>query len=87
MAKSLRDKILQKIEQIRELYYPLILIVGLTGSDKAKLLQELSMLIPVPVVNAHLELSGRMFNLAKDKGHCNYLIFCLGGIIFWELCY
>lgn len=61
------NKIIQRVNEARLLYYRLILIVGPVGSGKTKALQEVSFLTSTPIINVNLELSGRMLELTKAQ--------------------
>ena len=67
MARSIADQILEKINQVRELYYRLILVVGPEGSGKTSALQKVSASTSVPLINVNLELSRRMLDLTKRQ--------------------
>lgn len=67
MAGSIADQILEKIDQARELYYRLILVVGPEGSGKTSALQKVSASTSVPLINVNLELSRRMLDLTERR--------------------
>ena len=67
MAGSIADQILEKINQVRELYYRLILVVGPEGSGKTSALQKVSASTSAPLINVNLELSRRMLDLTKRQ--------------------
>ena len=53
-----------KIGQVRGLYHRLVLAVGVPGSGKTAALREIAVRVGAPVVNADLELSRRLIDLA-----------------------
>jgi len=61
------DQVLQKIDEVRELYYRLILLVGPAGSGKTSVLQEVSVVSSAPLINVNLELSRRMLDLTERQ--------------------
>lgn len=67
MAEPLADQIRREINEVRSLYYRLILIVGPTKSGKTSALQEVSELTSAPLVNVNLELSRRMLDLTERQ--------------------
>lgn len=67
MAEPLVDQVLQKIDEVRELYYRLILLVGPAGSGKTSVLQEVSVVSSAPLINVNLELSRRMLDLTERQ--------------------
>ncbi|RME58005.1 MAG: BREX-3 system P-loop-containing protein BrxF [Caldilineae bacterium] len=67
MAVSLVDQILRNIDEARELYNRLILLVGPSGSGKTFVLQEVSTAKSVPLINVNLELSRRMLDLTEHQ--------------------
>ena len=67
MAEPLADQVLRKIDEARELYHRLILMMGPAGSGKTSALQEVSASTSAPVVNVNLELSRRMLDLTERQ--------------------
>ncbi|SMC23770.1 hypothetical protein SAMN02746041_01841 [Desulfacinum hydrothermale DSM 13146] len=67
MAEPLADQVLRKIDEARELYHRLILMVGPAGSGKTTALQEVSAFTSAPLINVNLELSCRMLDLTERK--------------------
>lgn len=61
------DHVLLKIEEARELYYRLILLVGPTGSGKTRVLWEISARTSAPLINVNLELSRRMLDMTERQ--------------------
>jgi len=64
---TLTSEIQEKINEARELYYRLILIVGPAGSGKTSALQEVSALTSAPLINVNLELSHRLLDLTERQ--------------------
>jgi len=67
MAEPLVSQLLEKIDNARELYYRLILIVGPGGIGKTAALRELADSTSVPLINVNLELSRRMLELTRRQ--------------------
>ncbi len=67
MVKSIRNQLLQRINEVANLYYRLILVVAPSGSGKTEVLRELSETLDVPVVNLNLELSRCMLDLTDSQ--------------------
>jgi ABC-type hemin transport system ATPase subunit len=67
MPEPLADKVLKKIDEVRELYHRLILMVGPAGSGKTSTLQEVSASTSSPIINVNLELSRRMLDLTERQ--------------------
>ena len=63
MVEPLKEQILRRIEETRELYYRLILVVGPAGSGKTKALHEVLAQTSARFINVNLELSRRMLDL------------------------
>ena len=67
MKNSLANHVMQKISEVKELYFRLILLVGPSGCGKTKLLQELSTLTSAPLINVNLELSRVLLDLSERQ--------------------
>ncbi len=67
MKNSLANHVMQKISEVNELYFRLILLVGPSGCGKTKLLQELSTLTSAPLINVNLELSRVLLDLSERQ--------------------
>ena len=63
MAEPLADRVIQAIDKSTELYYRLVILVGLTSSGKTAALQDVHERTAAPLVNVNLELSRRMLDL------------------------
>lgn len=60
-------KIIQKIKEAENLYYRLVLVVGLSGTGKTAALQDVRDRTGAPLVNVNLELSRRMLELTERQ--------------------
>jgi hypothetical protein len=60
-------QVLRKIDEARELYHRLILMVGPAGSGKTEALQEVSASTAAPLINVNLELSRRLLDLTERQ--------------------
>ncbi|WP_334138325.1 BREX-3 system P-loop-containing protein BrxF [Thermovirga lienii] len=67
MMESMVDKVLRKIGETCYLYHRLILIVGPARSGKTSVMQKVSEITSVPLVNVNLELSRRMLELTERQ--------------------
>ncbi|MCH8876808.1 MAG: BREX-3 system P-loop-containing protein BrxF [Chloroflexi bacterium] len=67
MGASDRNDILHTIDALKELYYRLLLLIGIARGTKMELLQELSDEIDAPIININLELSRRMLELTERQ--------------------
>lgn len=67
MPEPLADKIIQKLNQVAELYYRLILVVAPVGAGKTIDLQNISEQMGIPLININLELSRRMLDLTERQ--------------------
>ncbi|WP_322488569.1 BREX-3 system P-loop-containing protein BrxF [Chloroflexus sp.] len=67
MVEPVADQVLRAIDQVRERYYRLIVIVGPAGSGKTSALQAVSALTSAPMINVNLELSRRLLNLTERQ--------------------
>ena len=67
MSPTIEEEILQKIAYVPELYYRLILVVGLAEAGKTKVLQELQKQLDAHLINVNLELSRQMLELSERQ--------------------
>ena len=67
MGASDRNDILHTIDALKELYYRLLLLIGIARGTKMELLHELSDEIDAPITNINLELSRRMLELTQRE--------------------
>jgi hypothetical protein len=61
------EALLQPIEQARDLYHRLVLLVGPAGAGKTIVLIHLSKKAGIPYVNVNLEMSRRMLELTEKQ--------------------
>ena len=64
---ELKENIQTSIEDAKQLYQKLILLVGRSGSGKTASLRSLSSAFDVPVINVNLEISTRLLDVAMEK--------------------
>jgi len=67
MSKLLTDSILENIDQAKDLYYQLVLVVGPAGSGKTKALQDVHVRTSAPLINVNLELSRLLLDLTEQQ--------------------
>ncbi|HOC39686.1 MAG TPA: BREX-3 system P-loop-containing protein BrxF [Thermodesulfobacteriota bacterium] len=67
MTDTLSDLIASKIQQVRESYHRLVLLVAPSGSGKTAILRDVSAKTGTPLVNLNLELSQGMLELTKRQ--------------------
>lgn len=67
MPEALADQVIQKIDQVAELYHRLILIVAPAGAGKTAALQEVRKRTGAPLINVNLELSRRLLDLTERQ--------------------
>jgi len=67
MSKLLTDSILENIDQAKDLYYQLVLVVGPADSGKTIALQHVHARISAPLINVNLELSQRLLDLTERQ--------------------
>ncbi len=63
MKQSRIDQILAKIDQARDLYSSLVLVVGPPESGKTRVLHKVALEISVPLINVNLQLSRQLLEL------------------------
>ncbi|NLI41204.1 MAG: BREX-3 system P-loop-containing protein BrxF [Caldisericales bacterium] len=63
MTEPITDRILNRMAPAAELYYRLILVVGVSNAGKTKALQGLQVQISAPLINVNLELSRCLLDL------------------------
>jgi len=67
LVEPLADKLIQKLEQAKELYYRLVLLVAPAGSGKTATLRNVHERTLFPLINVNLELSRRMLDLTERQ--------------------
>ena len=67
MPDSLSDQIIPKIQQARELYHRLVLVVAPSGSGKTLALKEVQQSLDAPLINVNLEISRCMLELTARQ--------------------
>ncbi|MDQ7839163.1 MAG: BREX-3 system P-loop-containing protein BrxF [Thermodesulfobacteriota bacterium] len=67
MPMTIPDQIINKVDEVKNLYERLILIVSPSGSGKTSALQEVSSRTGAPIVNVNLELSKCLLDLGQKK--------------------
>lgn len=67
MAELLADKIMRRIAQATELYYRLVILVGVAGSGKTAVLQNVHERTLAPLININLDLSRKMLDLTERQ--------------------
>ncbi len=65
MAEPLADRVIQAIDKATELYYRLVILVGLPSSGKTAALRDVRERTAAPLVNVNLELSRRILDLTE----------------------
>lgn len=71
VSNSKIEEITKYISYINDLTHRLIIIAGLSGSGKTKLLQELSTKYQYPLINVNLQLSEKLVELTKNQRTLN----------------
>lgn len=59
--------LIEKIDQVAELYHRLILLVAPSGGGETDALRELGNQLKTPIININLELSERMLDLTEKQ--------------------
>lgn len=67
MGEPFGDQVLRRIDEVRQFYYCLILLVGPAGTGKTGILQDISARASAPLVNVNLELARRMLDLTDRQ--------------------
>ncbi|GHV83238.1 ATPase AAA [Spirochaetia bacterium] len=67
MQVSIKDKLLQSIISSRALYHKLILLVGLSGSGKTPILNEIAAHFNQSVINVNLEISEKLLEVPQKQ--------------------
>jgi hypothetical protein len=67
MAESVSDQIIRKIDQARELYHRLIMLVAPAGAGKTNALRDVHSRTGFPLINVNLELSRQMLELTERQ--------------------
>ncbi len=67
MPEPLSDKVIEKIDQVSELYYRLVILVAPPSSGKTTVLRDIHQRTAFPLFNVNLELSVRMLALAERQ--------------------
>ena len=67
MAKPLKEKLLDAIQEAKDMYYSLVLLVGAPGSDKTAILYNMAKELGQSPVNLNLELSKRLLEMTNKK--------------------
>jgi len=67
LIEPLAEKLIQKLEQAKELYYRLVLLVAPAGSGKTATLRNVHERTLFPLINVNLELSRRMLDLTERQ--------------------
>ena len=67
MDMEIQEEIRKSIQDAKNLYEKLILLVGKSGSGKTKILQKISEDLAAPTINVNLEMSYRLLDLPVDR--------------------
>jgi len=67
MMDAIPDLVLNKIQEVKDLYHRLVLLVAPTKSDKTATLRAVGARIGVPLINLNLELSQAMLELTRRQ--------------------
>jgi hypothetical protein len=67
MPEAMVEKIIQKIDEAKELYYRLIILAAPAGSGKTGALHEVHQRTSAPLLNVNIELSRRMLDLTERQ--------------------
>lgn len=80
MAEALANQVLEKIDQLAELYHRLMIVVAPAGAGKTDAIREVQQRTGFPLININLELSRHMLDLT-DRQRALQLPRILGEII------
>ena len=67
MKDNTIDNIIQKIKQVSDLYYRLIIVVSPSGSGKTDILKNIHDRLEIPIINVNLRLSKQMLELSERQ--------------------
>lgn len=67
MAEQIRGQIKQSLKAAEGLYHRLVLLVGLNGSGKTSILQNIATNLETTVININLELSSKLLELTAKQ--------------------
>lgn len=67
MTEQLIDMVLENIDHAAKLYYRLVVLVGLPGTGKTSLMQDIHARTSAPLINVNLNLSKRLLDLTERQ--------------------
>ena len=67
MTKLIKDKLMDSTNKAKDLYYSLVLLVGLPDSGKTALLNEAARELGQSIININLELSQRLLEMTNKR--------------------
>jgi hypothetical protein len=67
MVEPLTDRIVQQIAHVRDNYYQLVIVAGLSGTGKTVALHEVHSRTGAQLINVNLDLSQRMLDLTERQ--------------------
>jgi len=67
MAEALADQIMNRVEQVENLYHRLVVVVAPSGGGKTEALRDVAERAQAPLININLELSRRMLDLTERQ--------------------
>jgi len=67
MPKEIKDKLMDSVQEAKNLYHNLVLLVGLPGSNKTMVLAEVAEELGQKPINVNLELSRRLLEMTNKK--------------------
>ena len=67
MKNITHQKIINKIDHAKVLYYRLVLVVASSGAGKTKVIQDVSKQLDLPIMNINLLLSEQLLELTKQQ--------------------